>query len=117
MARKSKLAERNPRLAAIATLLLSEMIVIEKKRDDCMLMGFGESGAPPEQLAMLQDQMDQLAECQVALKHLDRLGTTRKAPQPRPAQQLVCGHCGETTNTVGDTMYKCSACGRTNLVP
>ena len=78
-----------------------------------MLMGFGESGAPPEQLAMLQDQMDQLAECQVALKHLDRLG----APRPTQPRNLVCGHCGETTNTVGDAMYKCSACGRTNLVP
>ena len=117
MARKSKLAERNPRLAAIATLLLSEMIVIEKKRDDCLLMGFGESGAPPEQLAMLMEQMDQLAECQVALKHLDRLGTTSKAPQPSLVASLVCGHCGETTNTSEDAMFQCSGCGRTNLVP
>jgi hypothetical protein len=72
--RKPKLQDENPRLAAIRTLLLAEMIVIEAKQDEHMSLGFGQVGAPPAALKALQKEMAQLAECKVALNALDRLG-------------------------------------------
>ena len=71
---KRKLRDRSPRLAAIRTLLLAEMIVIEEKRDEYIELGFGRVDAPPEMLALLNEQIALLGEASEALRAFDRLG-------------------------------------------